>query len=144
MNAIHATFVKLGTMADGTPRLTLDLQCTLAEVAAFGLMPGVPFALARLTKEASVAATQEPEKLKGGPLAKLAGMWCNEPEFWKFCAGRFDVADAVTNAEEAADLVRFICTIGSRAELDSDPAAAERFEKHFRLPYMAWMEGRNT
>jgi hypothetical protein len=148
MSAILGTFVKLGTMADGTPRLTLDLQCTLAEVAALGLMPGVPFGLARITNEASVVPilsnSTELEKPKGGALAKLAGMWCNDPDFWAFCDSTLEASSRGMNAEDAAGLVRRVCRIDSRAELDCDEQAADRFQKIFRLPYMAWKEGRNT
>lgn len=73
------------------------------------------------------------EKPKGGALAKLAGMWCNDPEFWAW-------ADSITsysiaNAEDAADYVRDICEIDSRAELDNDEEAADLFHRYIRGPY---------
>lgn len=148
MTALLGTFVSIKTMADGSPRLTLDMQCTLADIAAMGLQPGVPFAIARITNESSVAPipsnSTEIEKPKGGALAKLAGMWCNDPEFWKFCSERFQHQGQFEGAEEVADLVRDTCCINSRAELDTNEKAAGMFNHQFRLPYMAWKEGRNT
>lgn len=124
MSALLCTFVKVGTMADGTPRLTLDMQCTLAELAAMGLVPGVPFALARLEKEATVA---QPEKPKGGELAKQAGIWCADPRFQKW----FDV-----DGEDGARMkICGVCAIRSRSELDHDERAALRFDALIAKPY---------
>ena len=68
-----------------------------------------------------------PDVPKGGPLAKLAGMWCQSADFQKWMG--FD------NAEEAASAIRETCRIGSRAELDNNPRAAELFNRHIRGPY---------
>lgn len=138
MTALMGTFVKLQTMADGTPRIVLEMQCGLTEIAALNLVPGAPFALARLKPGAQ--PEQEPEKPKGGALAKLAAMWCNEPTFWQFLSKQ--VGYRVESAETAAMLIRGECKVGSRAELDSNEAAAMRFQEKFRLPYMAHMQGR--
>lgn len=124
MSALLCTFVKVGTMADGTPRLTLDMQCTLAELAAMGLVPGVPFALARLEKEAAVS---QPEKPKGGELAKQAGIWCADPRFQQWLG--------VQDELEAKFRVCETCYVDSRAELDHNETAARRFETVIAAPY---------
>jgi hypothetical protein len=49
------TFVRLQTLADGTPRIVFDVDCTLAKLAELGLKPGSPVALARITQEAAQA-----------------------------------------------------------------------------------------
>lgn len=91
----------------------------------------------------------EPEKPKGGPLAKLAGMWCNDAQFveWMrrtYC-GTWTKAQ-IEHPNDAPDdwaayVIRELCHISSRAELDSDPEAAQRFQLAVRGPYMAAMGG---
>jgi hypothetical protein len=73
----------------------------------------------------------QPEKPKGGPLAKLAGMWCNDPEFQKWTG--------METADKATRLIYDVCHIESRAELDHDPVAAEQFHKAFRGPYSKYL-----
>ena len=86
MSIIPATSHSLRTMADGTMRLTVDIEPTNAQDAfkLFG-MPDVPMVLGRLTQEAAQdvarAETIETAKPKGGELSKLAGRWCNDPKF---------------------------------------------------------------
>lgn len=142
MTVLSGVFVKVGTMADGTCRVTIDLDCTLSALAALNLMPGTPLAIARLTNEAGTAAIQpEPEPAKGGALAKLAGMWCNEIEFCTWLADRLHVT--VMRAEDAARQIRLTCGIDSRAELDSNAKAAAIFNEKFRIPYSMYLKGRN-
>ncbi|AAQ54953.1 hypothetical protein Bcep22_gp19 [Burkholderia phage Bcep22] len=139
------------TMADGTFRLVVDIEPRYAQqaFALFGA-PGTPVALARLTSEAAVAqdraqqqaaASPEPERPKGGPLARLAGQWCNDPDFWAWLRSHGRPCD---NADDAAVIVRATCKIESRAELDSDDRAAHLFQEHIRSPFMLWRrrEGR--
>lgn len=51
--AISATYRAVKTMADGTPRVTLDLDCTLEAAAKILGLPGDVVAVARLTKKAA-------------------------------------------------------------------------------------------
>jgi hypothetical protein len=133
MTALMGTFVKVSTMADGTPRIVLDMQCSLSDIAAMGLVPGVPFAIARLTNEAAQTPPKE-EKPKGGELAKLAGMWCNAASFQKWTG--------TTNANDAAEAIYKKCQIKSRVDLDHNDQAAHIFREYIRGPYMAYMAGR--
>lgn len=50
---LRGAFVSLKTMADGTPRIVLDLDCNLADVAGMGFSPGAQIAVAMLTNEAA-------------------------------------------------------------------------------------------
>jgi hypothetical protein len=138
MSIIEAATVKVGTMADGTLRLTLDIEPRNAK-AAFGLFgaPGTPVGIAALNlrQSARPEPEPEPEKPKGGHLAKLAAQWCNDPAFWRWCTDTFLSADPVHNAEEAAGLVRYLCGVESRAELDGNPGAKAAFDRQFRIPY---------
>lgn len=76
----------------------------------------------------------------GGAMAKLAGMWCNESEFWDFLARRFQTHCA--DAERAAFIVRHICKVQSRAEIDHSAQAMALFNERIRMPYMDWTKGR--
>lgn len=77
-----------------------------------------------------------PEKPKGGALARLAGMWCNDEEFWTWIRSSQNIR--CDNAELAAMFIRRTCGIESRAELDSNDRAAHLFQEHIRSPFMLW------
>jgi hypothetical protein len=138
MSAIMGTFVKIGTMADGTPRIVLDLQCGLADVAAMGLIPGVPFAIARLTKEAAGKPVTEPEapKEKPGQLCVMACTFCADPMFRKWISETYKYECQDEGA--AKEFVLEICGIESRKELDTDSRAAFVFHERVRKPFVAW------
>ena len=139
-------------MADGTLRISFDIEPMHAQ-DAFRLFaaPGTPAAIAALAvgyaaknsagfpghvpESIDDAATKTiAEKPKGGALAKLAGIWCNDPEFhdWLWEAASYT---GEPNADLCAATVRNWCGIESRAELDSNPDAAEKFHKFIRGPY---------
>lgn len=73
---------------------------------------------------------------KGGELAKLAGQFCNNPDFWKFLHAKHGWACSM--AEDAAKLIRQRCHINSRSELDHKPEAASIFHEQFREPFVEW------
>jgi hypothetical protein len=133
-------------MVDGTPRIILDLSCSLSEVAAMGLTPGAPFALARITNDASMQKpdanpeTKDEPPSKGGINSKWAAMRCQEPVFWGFLnEQKFDGCEPVANTEEAAHVVRSVCGVESRAELDTDAVAEQRFHELIRKPFAEYM-----
>ena len=139
MTALMGTFCKISTMADGTPRIVLDLQCSLSEIAALGLIPGVPFAIARLTKEsagAPVVPVEPEQKTKVGQLCLMACTFCADPNFlgWITDETSFD-AD---NEAEAKNFILRVCAIESRKELDTNPRAANTFHSQIRIPFLAW------
>lgn len=68
------------------------------------------------------------QELKGGELAKLAGIFCGQPEFWEFCG--------VDDETQARAWILRICDIKSRRELDHNVVAAHIFHQHIRLPYV--------
>lgn len=138
MTAFLGTFVAIKTMADGCPRVTLDLQCTLAEFAALGLMPGVPFGIARITGESSIAPVEpEPEpKAKIGPLCLLACQFCESVDFQRWVNQTLGGL-APANAKDA---ILRACGIASRKDLDTSPDAAARFHSRVRVPFMAWRD----
>lgn len=135
-DAILGTFVKIGTMADGTPRLVLDLQCGLSEIAAMGLIPGVPFAVARLTKEAAgkpvVELVSKPQesKEKPGQLCVMACTFCADPEFRNWIGA--------SNEDDAKQMILRELRISSRKELDTNHEAGRQFLNEYRNPFLAW------
>jgi hypothetical protein len=140
LDAIMGTFVSIKTMADGTPRIILDLQCGLADVAAMGLIPGVPFGIARIAKEGSakpVAAPQEPKE-RPGQLCVMAVTFCADKAFWHWIE-RVHNLDC-SSEEEAKGFVLETCNIDSRKELDTNRAAADAFHQQVRRPFLAWRD----
>lgn len=68
-----------------------------------------------------------PEKPKGGPISQRAGMLCGDERFQRW-VGRSAI-EAVAFGGNAADWLRARCGVESRAELDGNPEAAERFRQ---------------
>lgn len=156
-SAVMGATGTIKTLADGTFRVQIDIDPRFAQEAfrLFGA-PGTPVALARITSEAAVAhdrmqqshdaappaAAREPEgpQHRGGALAKLAGMLCQQPEFWRFLGSQFE-QDAPEDAEQAAALLREVCGIESRAELDHNEEAARFFHENIRIPHLRSQQG---
>ena len=72
MDAIGASFVRITTMADGTPRVVLDLDCPLSEAAKLFDAPGAPVAIARLTPAAAQESAQAATVERTSPYGKEA------------------------------------------------------------------------
>lgn len=80
---------------------------------------------------------------KGGALAKLAGIFCEQEQFREFLAAKWQDDAPYDTTSKAADLVRRVCEVDTRAKFDNDPAAADRFHDRIRIPYVSWQLGRN-
>lgn len=169
-DVIAAAAVRVSTMADGTLRLTVDVEPAQAQ-AAFALFgrPGAPMALAALV-EGYAAITDEPRltpkptpqdapaKPKGGPLSMLAGRWCADPGFQEWVRPVYDRmlggkglgwgdlgptgAAELGAAGFARHAILVACDILSRAELDHNPLAADSFNQRIREPYMRHLANR--
>lgn len=86
---LQGSFNKLVTMADGTVRVTLDLDCNLTDAAKLGFERGMPVAIARITGQAALQDTrrreQRDEKPTYGNYArklKLSGFF-RSPLVWR-------------------------------------------------------------
>ena len=134
MSAISGSFVKVLTMADGTPRVTIDLDCTLMECAQV-FEQGAAVAIARLTQEAAIKDTQEKTIKRGQTLSQYAALLCKNPKAWEFFG--------VSNETEARQHILDVCDIDSRAALDYDDIAAVHFHDVVRKPFAKWMEMSN-
>jgi len=144
MSAIPCASVSLKTMADGTLRISFDIEPMHAQ-DAFKLFaaPGTPAAIAALavgyaqkvdTLPEPAQKTQESIQVKGGPLSIEAASMCRNPEYLKY-------AEASSEAE-AAKWMREALDINSRAEIDNDDYAKEQFIKNFRAPFMKYLIAR--
>lgn len=83
-------------------------------------------------------------RTKSGGLAKLAGVFCQDKRFLAFLDAEWHDDGPYDTPEKAADLVRRVCEVSSRAALDQDEAAAERFHERIRIPYVRWQLGRDA
>ena len=131
------------TMSDGSLRIEVEIEPKDAQ-AAFLLFgrPGAPMALAAL-KEGYAAASdepeeREPEKPKGGVLSQWAATRCAEQSFQEWMAREFagkwkDGWNAP--AERCAYVIRAICQIRSRAELDHNEYSANIFREQIMTPW---------
>lgn len=87
---------------------------------------------------------QRRQSLKGGAVARIAARWCRDPVFQRWIEAHSgsrrrpggdetpDQAEAMARA-----LILVACGIKSRAELDHDAGAVERFDELVRRPYLA-------
>ena len=127
MTAIEASSAGVRDMADGSLRITLEFEPRHAReaYALFGAR-GTPVAVAAL--KVGHAAVQESGKPKGGALAREAGILCARADFQEWLM--------VASEEAAAALIREVCEIESRAELDTDATAGKRFVEQFRIAFM--------
>lgn len=143
MTAIIGTFASMRMMADGTPRIVLDLQCTLAEFAAMNPTQGTPFGIARLSNESTKeqAQTETAAKDKPGPLCILACTFCGDPVFADWIYKFRPIRDGRVTIT-AKEFILNTCGINSRKELDDNPLAADLFHRHIRIPFLKWKDER--
>ena len=142
MSVIEAAAVSVKTMADNTLRLTVDIEPRHAK-EAFALFGerGTAVALAALNATPEPEPTQAPEALKGGELSKWAALRCQDPAFRAWLAKQGPARQDWNTTDGAADTIRAICHITSRAELDHNKAAAAIFNERIRRPWQEHTEG---
>jgi hypothetical protein len=138
--AISGTRRAIKELVDGTVRVQIDIDPDCRR-DFFRLFPEIDtrIALAPLKNAA------KPDT-KGGELARLAGVLCSDSDFQFWIehntpGKEMPVLGAEDDdpAERAAIIVRHRCGVKSRAELDHNGLAAERFHELIRKP---WMESR--
>jgi hypothetical protein len=145
MSAISAASVGVRTMADGTLRLTLDVEPANAK-DAFSLFgsPGTPVAIAAL-KQGYAAKSDEPEqKSPLGPLAKWLVCRCNEPEFWRWLGAEPCNGTDITSEAQASEFVKYYLGLESRKEIDGNPEREADFHSLIRGPYSRWLARRRV
>ena len=148
MSAIPASSVSMKTMADGTLRITFDVEPGQAQ-DAFRLFaaPGTQVAIAAL-KDGSfldqpvvaIPITEPKPREQLGDACYRTVMWCQETMFWAFLNQTYFGCDDVTNANEAGDTVKFLCCVESRKELDTDNEANKAWHRLIREPYSKYLK----
>lgn len=126
-------------LVDGTLRVQIDVAPT-DKRDFLRLFPEIDTPLAMAPLKLKARADDAAEDAKGGKLAKLAGMLCADADFQAWIeAGNRQLAERapfeLSGADLAAHLVRSICGVESRAELDHNPEAARRFHDVIRKPW---------
>lgn len=111
-----------------------DLDAFKAMTVAKGKTAGQRLALVAVEIGDDEQPVQREEKPKGGELARLAGMLCQNPAFQAFVP---ECSEGLSSEENAADWIRRVCGIKSRAELDHSTEAAARFHERVRKPFLA-------
>lgn len=72
-----------------------------------------------------------------GDLCWRAVQWCKDPEFWSWVNSttHSGVMWHVKSEDDAREFVCEMCEVGSRKELDTNPAARTAFNQYIRGPY---------
>jgi hypothetical protein len=131
--AISGTRRAFKELVDGTIRVQIDVDpdCRRDFLRIF---PDIDTRVALAPIKPTAKA--EADRPKGGELAKLAGILCDDPEFQGWLAQETETQ--INGAEDAATRVRFLCGVESRAELDHNAEAAQTFHHLIRLPWAAY------
>lgn len=138
--AVSGTRRAMKELVDGTLRVQVDIDPEHRR-DFLRLFPEIDarVALAPLKPD---AAPKVDDGLKGGELAKLAGILCADGGFQAWIEAEFieelpAAADLPLDddAERAAVILRHVCGIASRAELDHKQAAATIFHERIRKPW---------
>ena len=132
-------FIKTRSVAAIT--IEIPIEQASAFVAAFGApTPGYecPVAIARLdtANAASEPIAKERRRFDRLPYFQQAGMRCNEPAFWKFLHEKMDYA--CEDEEAAAETVRDICGVKSRAEIRDADMSGKRWAR-LNSDYEFWL-----
>jgi hypothetical protein len=117
---------------------------------------GVPVVISRMVTRQAEPSPQPPQNTpepspelpldhapKGGALSRQAALTCRERAFWEFLSATGLSVDRPETEEEAAAIVRALCSstpgtsLVSRATLDHDPVAAQKWSDLLRS-YRAW------
>ncbi len=95
--------------------------------------------LMRGTSGAAVRPRVPSTERKGAALSRAAAMMCNGAKFQRWVVSRIGAApDGVSASQHAAQYVRDICGITSRAQLDHNAQAANLFHEAVRKPFVKW------
>lgn len=138
MNVIEASSGTYRSRVDGTIVLSVEIEPRFrAEALTLFGMPGTPMALAALR-----IAKPKLEKVEGGGI----GHWCwqavatcREQTFWEWIRFASLQGKAPSNEAEAAEIVKHVCGIETRSELDTNLKARETFQCKFLTPYKDWL-----
>lgn len=133
-SAVSGTRRQIRELVDGTIRVQIDLDPDCRE-DFLRLFPNIDarVALAPLLSEHQ----QHQQATRLGPMAQLACVWCRDPVFRKWLFVEHGEEHSFSDNEEtAAGLLKVVCGIESRKELDTNEEAKQRFQTLIRYPFM--------
>jgi hypothetical protein len=135
---ISGTRRKAQELADGTLRVQIDIDPRFKQ-DFHRLFPQIdtPCALAPLALDFE-KLSKYPEEPKGGELARLAGIWCKNPDFKQWLSKKYP--GNTFNEGDAANWIRKSCRVNSRSEIDNNAEAEWYFQNHIRRPFMEYMK----
>jgi len=87
-----------------------------------------------------IAEQEQRTRPKGGPKSKRCGRMCSDAGFWVFLQGWLQThgyAERVGTQDDVNLIVRKMCNIDSRAELDHNDEAWEYWLAEFEKPYLS-------
>lgn len=140
--AISGTRRAFKELVDGTLRVQIDVdpEC---KPDFLRLFREIDTRVAIAPLKANAKAIPDSDAPKGGALAKLAGILCADPDFQLWLENSIprlpEGVGGEEGSERAAVIVRHVCGVKSRAELDHNPQAAVIFHEQIRKP---WLETR--
>jgi hypothetical protein len=158
--AVRATSASVETLDSGNVRLYGYVEPCDAQLVRdrWFKEPGKELVVAALKSDHQLEREQqrqppEPERGKGGVRGALAARWCAEDAFQLWLEQRFVKTTALARARLAgrkvtgdpgaalaAETLRLVCEIRSRADLDNDPEAWGRFDRRIRQLWMVARE----
>jgi hypothetical protein len=139
MSIIEASSVSVKTMADGTLRVSMDVEPRHAQ-AAFALFgaPGTPMALAALKTATSAppeSEVKEEPKRAAGPICQWLVMRCQDREFREWLYRHSQAGPGNDTEERAAEICRELCDVESRKDIDGNVEAERLFKAYIRRPW---------
>lgn len=132
-DVIPATFRSLRMLADGTLRLTVDVEPTdTKDAMQLCGSPGTPMALARLSQESEAKrlSGQAIAKHKPTPMEVRAYQLCRDERFQNYVIAQgWRRDDGETHEDMATVYLKGTCGIEHRHELNLSDSAREKFER---------------
>ena len=143
MSAIEGATVKVGTLVDGTLRVTIDFPPAVRN-DAFALFggPGTAVAVAAL-RDGHAMASDAPAEPKGGPLSQWLAQRCNEVAFreWAYAEIR---GFSNVHPDYFENGICSLIGVNRKREIDSDQYAPARLKTLVMQPYSDWLKARGA
>ena len=137
LNVTEAQLIDYSVRARYGPWIKLRVE---NDALLDGLKPGQRFHMILIAiGEDDMPATANPADRKAYKCSQLAGMLCNQADFWQWITEAYD--HATTNKDEAAAWLRSVCNVESRSLFDTDDIAGETFRK-LMAEYDTWKQSR--
>lgn len=146
-SVIEASSAGVKDMADGSLRITFEFEPkdaadAFALFGTRGRAVGVAALIDGRTQinseeESEHITPEEPEKLKGGALARLAGQWCKDKKFEEYWKDRY-VYGGVLENPTTNDFIKWLCGVNEKKEIDHNEEAI-RIMHQLRHSYSDWL-----